>query len=120
MPLIYIAGPYQLGDIALNVRNAVCAAEVVSSLGYTPVIPHLTHFWHMLFPHEREFWLEIDRALLHRCDALVRIPGPSEGADGEGKYAMNLNITVYYGVAKVPCDMCGEFITRHSIGCYNP
>ena len=75
--LIYIAGPLTIGDTAYNIRNAIDAAERLAEFGYTPVIPHLSYFWHMVYYHTHEFWLEIDKAIIHRCDAVLRIPGES-------------------------------------------
>lgn len=82
-PRVYIAGPYTQGDVAQNVRAAVMAADRIASLGGVPFCPHLTHLWHIISPHAYEFWLRQDLAWLAACDALVRLPGPSAGADGE-------------------------------------
>ena len=47
---VYIAGPYTKGDVAVNVRNAISAAQTVFEAGHDPYVPHMTHFWHMIFP----------------------------------------------------------------------
>lgn len=58
-------------------------------------MPHLTHFWHFASPHlPREFWLEYDLAWLEQCDAIVRIPGTSPGADDEMARAKELGLIV--------------------------
>lgn len=80
---VYIAGPYTSGDVAVNVRRAIEAATVIAEAGHTPFVPHLSHFWHLVSPHSYEFWLEQDMAWLPVCEALVRLEGESNGADGE-------------------------------------
>ena len=95
---VYIAGPYTKGDVALNVRKAYEAANQLADLGFAPFVPHATHFWHMIFPRPYEFWLELDKEFLPFCDALLRLPGPSNGADGEVEFARKLNIPVFTGI----------------------
>ena len=82
-PKIYIAGPYTKGDVVLNVRNALDVAEYVASLGAVPFVPHLTHFWHLVHPHDWEFWMKYDEHWLEACPGLIRIKGESKGADRE-------------------------------------
>jgi hypothetical protein len=95
---IYVAGPYTKGDVAVNVRNAFKAAHDLAELGYAPFVPHGTHFWHMMFPRPYEFWLELDNQFLPHCDALLRIPGESNGADGEVALAEQKNIPVFHDI----------------------
>lgn len=92
---IYIAGPYTNGDVAANVRNAYAAADQLADLGFAPFVPHATHFWHMLFPRPYEFWLELDNQFLPLCEAVLRLPGESNGADKEVQLAHKLNIPVF-------------------------
>jgi hypothetical protein len=92
---IYVAGPYTQGDVAVNVRNAYAAADRLADLGFAPFVPHATHFWHMLFPRPYEFWLDLDNQFLPFCEAVLRIPGPSSGADKEVQLAQRLMIPVF-------------------------
>lgn len=91
---VYIAGPYTHGDVAQNVREAIAAANAIARLGVFPYVPHLSHFWHMLYPQPYTFWMSLDQAWLSRCDILYRLPGYSEGADVEIQYAVSLGIPV--------------------------
>lgn len=95
---IYIAGPYTKGDVARNVRNAYEAANQLADLGFAPFVPHATHFWHMLFPREYEFWLELDNQFLPCCAAVLRLPGESDGADKEVKLAQSLGLPIFTSV----------------------
>lgn len=99
---IYIAGPYTKGDVAENVRNAVYAGNLVAHRGHMPFIPHLTHFWHMLIPHEIDFWYAQDIEWLRVCDALLRIEGESTGADREEEIAREMGIPIYTNVFSIP------------------
>ena len=95
---IYIAGPYTNGDVAVNVRNAFEIANKIADLGFAPFVPHSSHFWHMLFPREYEFWIDLDNQFLPCCDALYRIPGISEGSDKEVELATKLGLPVFYEI----------------------
>lgn len=83
MVKIYVAGPYTQGDVAVNVRNALHAASMLADAGFIPYVPHLSHFWHLVFPRPYEEWLKFDLIWLAQCDACLRLDGPSNGADGE-------------------------------------
>jgi hypothetical protein len=93
---VSVAGPYTQGDVAQNVRRAYEAANQLADLGFAPFVPHGTHFWHMLFPRPYEFWLELDNQFLPCCDAVLRLPGPSNGADNEVKLAQELGKPVFH------------------------
>jgi len=95
---IYIAGPYSNGDVAINVKIAIGAGERLAQVGFTPFIPHLSHFWHLLFPHEYSSWLAQDLEWLEQCDAVLRLPGKSKGADAEVKHAQEIGIPVFYNM----------------------
>ena len=95
---VFIAGPYTNGDVALNVQTAIMAASKVFDAGHHPFLPHLFHFWHLVLPRPYEDWTALDLAWLQFCDALVRLPGPSNGADQEVICAEALGIPVYYDV----------------------
>ncbi|MFA6046843.1 MAG: DUF4406 domain-containing protein [Phycisphaerales bacterium] len=92
---IYIAGPYTGGDVAVNVGKAVGVGDALAESGAVPFIPHLSHFWHLLWPHEWEFWLTQDLAWLAKCDALLRLPGASPGAEREIAEAERLGLPVF-------------------------
>jgi hypothetical protein len=93
--LVYIAGPYSTGDQAQNVRNAIDAAESLLSCGIYSYIPHLSHFWHIIYEHDWETWLKLDEEILPKCDCLLRLPGKSVGADRECELAKKNNIPVF-------------------------
>jgi len=108
---VYVASPYSSqGDKLQNVRIAILAGEAVSSLGHTPFIPLLNHFWDKLFPHDEKFWLNYDIKWLEVCDAVLRLNGHSKGADIEVAVAERLNKKIFYSLEDLEkaCVKCGE------------
>ena len=96
MKYIYVAGPYTGGDPVLNVRKAIEAGEQLIALGFVPFIPHLSHLWHLVSSHDIEYWYSYDIEWLIKCDALLRLPGDSKGADAEVALALELDIPVFH------------------------
>lgn len=95
---VYIASPYTLGDVAVNVRESFLVADQLANMGYLPYPPLYSHFWHMLSPHPYEFWTRLDLEWVRRCDCVLRLPGKSSGADAEVEYARKHNIPVCFSV----------------------
>lgn len=95
---VYIAGPIALGDQFVNVRKAIDAAEEVMRAGHTPFVPHTDCIWHLVYPHTHADWLKWDFEWLKVCNALIRLPGKSEGADMEVRVANHHGIPVFYSV----------------------
>lgn len=95
MKYIYIACPYSIGDPYENVLKCIAAADHLAKLGYFPFAPLLFHFWDQLYPHSYEFWINQSIAWMEKCDAVIRLPGESKGADQEVARAIALGIPVY-------------------------
>lgn len=98
---IYVAGPYTRGDVMRNIRYAIEAGDELLQYGLVPFVPHLTGFWHIMFPHEYGTWMEYDSEWLKSCDALLRIDGDSDGADFEVRMAKKLGIPIFYSTSDV-------------------
>lgn len=94
-PLLYVAGPYSKPDPVSN-THAVCrvAIEIYERTEWCPVVPHLSLLWQAVTPREYRHWLDYDLHLMRRCDAVVRLPGTSPGADEEIEEANRLGIRV--------------------------
>ncbi len=101
MKYIYVAGPYTLGDVAVNVRNAMMAGIDLMNMGFTPFVPHLSHWMHLLQPKPYEEWMAYDSEWLRKCDAVLRLPGESKGADYECTAAAFLGIPVYFSMSEL-------------------
>jgi len=94
MKRVYVAGPYSAGCIEDNVLEALRIGNLVMLHGHAPFVPHLSHHFHVRFPHDYATWLAVDLAFLSVCDALYRIPGFSAGSDIEVMEALRLGIPV--------------------------
>jgi hypothetical protein len=46
----------------------------------------------MVCPHDEDFWYKYDLIMLDKCDAILRLPGESKGADREMLHANNWGI----------------------------
>jgi hypothetical protein len=95
---IYIAGPYSKPDPVTNTALALRVAEQVWRHWDVPYVPHLTMFWHFYREHSYGEWLEYDRVWLRQCEALLRIPGESNGADTEVEWARHWNMPIFEGL----------------------
>lgn len=94
--MVYIASPYSFPDPVENSHIAIQAAERLEATGViTPVVPHLSLLWHLVAPHDVDFWYSYDLALLWVCDAILRLPGKSTGADNEVAFAEEHAIRIF-------------------------
>lgn len=120
--LILIAGPYRSGtgdDPTLMERNLHTLEAVALPLfraGHLPMIGE----WAAL-PLLRvagstrvgdaswdEILYPVAHRLLARCDAVLRLPGASVGADNDVRVARKRGLPVYYRLEDVPgCDAAG-------------
>ena len=114
--LILIAGPYRSGTnddpkrMHDNLRKLEKAALPLFRAGHIPVIGE----W-LALPLMREagstrpgdaayqeIAYPIANRLLLKCDAVLRLPGESTGADNDVRLAKELGLKVYYNLEDVP------------------
>jgi Domain of unknown function (DUF4406) len=95
---IYVAGPYSKGDKEKNVHEAIRVANALADLGFAPYVPHFTHYWDIRHNRPYEFWLELDNQFLPCCDAVLRIPGESSGADKEVVLAQKVGLPIFTNI----------------------
>lgn len=93
---IYIAGPMTTGSVDDNIRKGIAVGTAIWDLGFAVYIPHLTHMWSIMHPHDYEDWMAQDFVWLKACNALLRVPGESPGADREMIYAEENGIPVFH------------------------
>ena len=108
---VFISGPYSQGDVEKNVGNAMNMANSLIEHGFAPYCPHLTHFLHINNWQPYERWLEIDNEYLVLCDAVIRIPGESPGAEKEVLLAKSNGIPVFHSLD----DLMKYFSTKHGL-----
>ncbi len=122
--LVYVAGPISRGCIVANVRQAHEAGMALLKAGIPCIVPHGSCFWGsvvqqtlLLMPPgsvSRGFvpevlptgtvhadWYGMDLVIVSRCDAVLRLPGESVGADLEVKKAEELGLPVFTTVEGV-------------------
>jgi len=114
--MILVAGPYRSGtndDPALmrrNLRALEAAALPVYRAGHVPLIGEwialpLLEVAGCQKPGDA-LWEEIvypvAHRLLARCDAVLRLPGESKGADNDVRLALERGLPVYYRIEDVP------------------
>ena len=79
------------------VQFAMNAAEQLFDAGFAPLVPHLTFFHRDQFTSRmhHEEWMQHDLPWVAVCDAVLRLPGESRGADVECSFAASLSIPVF-------------------------
>jgi hypothetical protein len=92
---VYVAGPITKGNTMHNIYKAIKAGDELLELGFAPFIPHVTCLWDIVSPHTYEQWCKWDNEWLKQCQAVLRIPGESVGADAECELAAQLGIPVF-------------------------
>lgn len=87
-PMVYLAGPFAHPDVVLNTHEMIHAADRLNGTGLVVCyVPHLHLIQHLVIPAPDDHWYALDLAFLSRCDALLRLPGESTGADREVEFA---------------------------------
>lgn len=94
---IYVAGPLTTGDQDVNTAEAIRVADILLCNGFAPFVPHLDRTWHLLHHHPYETWMGLCLKWVTRCDAVLRLPGQSAGADREVALARQLDRPVFGG-----------------------
>jgi hypothetical protein len=98
---VYIASPYTLGDVAVNVKLQIDTATELINRGYVPFAPLLCHFIHLVHPQPYDVWSEWCFEWVKQCDVLLRLGDLSKGADNEVDLARAEMIPVYYSLTSL-------------------
>jgi hypothetical protein len=94
--LIYISGPYSLGNVILNARRAIQIGQEIARRGYNVFVPHTNLLWDFVDPESHEFYMRQDISVVKRCDAIFRLIGESVGGDAEVALAQSLGIPAFF------------------------
>ena len=114
--LILIAGPYRSGTgndpllIQKNMEQLEAVALPIFKKGHIPMIGEwvANPLIHLAGSKEvgDEIFQEIQYPVAHRlltkCDAVLRIPGDSSGADKDVEIAKSLGLKVFYSIKEIP------------------
>jgi hypothetical protein len=105
--LIYVSGPISRGNLRENVRRACAAGRRLMAAGLAVIVPHLSvylgqeHAAGCLIPEALPEgttlaqWHACGVLTVGRCDAVLRLPGDSLGADLECAEARRLGVPVF-------------------------
>ena len=118
--MILVAGPYRSGTgddpgrMAENLDRLEAVTLPLFRAGHLPMIGE----WAALpllrvagstrvgdAPYDEIVYPVADR-LLHHCDAVLRLPGASKGADEDVRLALERGLAVYFDLKEVPG--CGD------------
>jgi len=114
--LILIAGPYRGGTnddpelIKKNLNNLEAMALPIFRKGHVPMIGEWAALPLLRLAGSKkpgdDIWNEIQYPVAHRllekCDAVLRIPGESKGADQDVEIAKQRGIHVFYHLNEIP------------------
>ncbi len=111
--LILIAGPYRSGTggdpvrIAANLARLEEAAAPIHRLGHVPMIGEWAALPILRGMSEQQtaagdVMYETAFRLLQHCDAVLRLPGESTGADKDVEIARDRGLPVYTRIDEIP------------------
>lgn len=84
--------------ICKAIRHAIDVGSQLMHLGFAPFVPHYSHFGNLFHFHTWEQWMAIDKAWISVSDALLRLEGPSRGADQEVIWAQQMGKPVFTSI----------------------
>lgn len=114
--MVLIAGPYRSGTgddpekMAVNVHNMESYALPIFRLGHIPVLGEwfalplvkLAGSTRVGDEAFNEIFHPIAERLLEKCDSVLRVGGPSQGADLMVKTANERGLQIYYSLEEIP------------------
>lgn len=111
--LILIAGPYRSGTggdpdlIARNLERLEEAATPIHHRGHVPMIGEwvalpILRGMDEIDAADGDVMYETAHRLLQHCDAVLRLPGDSAGADKDVEIALEQGLPVYRSIDEIP------------------
>lgn len=111
-PLCYLAGPYTIGDVAINVRSQSLIWKQLWTDGIVvPYSPLFSHVAQLVSPISYEQWMAYSLEMLSRCDCLFRsdafddsigyVQRESKGADLEEAFCRGHEKPIFYDKPKL-------------------
>ena len=102
--LVYLSGPISNGgtatqdQIEANIDASIPFHSALMKARFAVINPILTAYVDEMHEIDWNIWVEADLTIVVRCDAVLRLPGPSKGADMECEYARKRWIPVFHSV----------------------
>ena len=112
---VLISGPYRSGSgndpvlIEANLRKMEDAALILFRAGHIPFIGEWLSVPLLKVSgskktgdhHDKELLYPVAARLISKCDAILRLPGESKGADEDVRIARQHNIPVYFKLTDI-------------------
>lgn len=101
---VYIAGPLtSSGEVKDNIIGACKAFVELAEMGLVPFVPHLS--WYITqnvdIGWRHADWIVYCLDWVAVCDAVLRLPGESKGADVEVSMARKWGIEVFHSIEDI-------------------
>ncbi len=99
--LLYVAGPYSIGNIQENIRRAEIVSVNLIRSGFHVITPHKNTAGYEKYEDGNltyETWLKMDLDIISRCDAVYVMVNSenSQGAKKEIEFAREKGMPVIY------------------------
>lgn len=99
--LLYVAGPYSIGDTRENIRRAEMVSVNLIRSGFHVITPHKNAAGYEKYEDGNltyETWLKMDLDIISRCDAVYVMVNSenSQGVRKEIEFAQAIGIPVIY------------------------
>lgn len=116
--LLYVAGPYSIGNTQENIRRAETVSVNLIRQGFHVLTPHKNTAGYEKYEDGNityETWIKMDLDLLSRCDAVYVMVNSeeSQGVRKEIEFAQAAGMTVIYE-AEYPSDRFTSYGRRGS------
>lgn len=99
-PKVYLSGPITKGSRNWNYFQACESERQLMLAGFSPLNPMrsmvLPFAWDSDMPHE--LWLSVDLPWVECADAVLRLPGESDGAEIECSHAAIKGIPIFHSL----------------------
>jgi hypothetical protein len=99
--VVYVAGPISKGPLLNHTRAAFAAASELVDAGFSVTLPHAFITFEIAHPKDYDVMMSVCRPHVVRADALLRLPGESDGADREVAWADAADVPVFHTVAEL-------------------
>lgn len=95
---VYLAGPITQGNRDHNFAQAADAHKALLAANFSVLNPMLSMKLPGCWDIPHRTWLDSDLPWVECAEAVLRLPGPSMGADEETEHARDWNIPVFHDI----------------------
>ena len=107
-PRVYLSGPITVGDHKSNLKQFEDAHRYLMKHGFAVNNPGLTMYLEDKWDISHGEWMENDLPWVEVADAVLRLPGYSEGGDLEVFHARHHDVPVFFSIADLESHFLGD------------